>query len=372
MAYDRCVLGDREVAALYASARDGDLPAFQHAVVDLWERVDETAEVLDRIVPLFAMVPPTVAGQLALGAVRRYRAGATAAGLVEAVAEGLRRMLTDAVEFAAAWRRLAGRDDPLPDPDGGQEPFEHAVRTLSRDRRWPRKSVSQHEAMRLSGGWFLLDDWVSAANGLLVLRAVRAELPHRDELTRLVRRLDALRPDMVCLAGLLDVLDDEPLIVVHRARQRAFLLTMSGVGDNFQLHTLIADTLSRHDLVEDITPEPDWVAAATTGPPGTSDRTRALFQLTDGDGMAIPIDGRPALIPPHRGRRVVVIDPPAYGRSWDLGRGYEDMVPEVRLAQVLGPQDAGSVAGPINQTGPRLSHAHYERRTGRVSLIYQA
>jgi len=349
------------------------MPAFQHAVVDLWERVDETADVLDKIVPLFAMVPSAVSGQLALGAVGLYRRGAPeGGGLVAAVADGLHRVMTDAVAFADAWQKLAGRNTALPVPDdGGQDQFDHAVVTLSRRRRWPRRALSADEATRYAGAWFLLDDWMTAAAGLLVLREVRAGLPHRDEVTRLVHRLDLLRPDMSCLAGLLDVLDDEPLIVVHRARRQAFRLSISGVGDNFQLHTLIADALSRAGLIEDITPEPDWVAAATTGPPDSSDRTRALFQLTDGDGMAVPIDGRPALIPLHRSRRVVVIDPQEYGRSWDLGRTYEDMVPEVRLEEALGPQDAGSVAGPINRPGPQLSHVHYERRTGQVSLIYQ-
>ena len=365
--------GDDETAALYAAARSADLPAFQHAVLDLWERVGEAADVLDRIVPLFAMVPPAVSGQLALGAVRAYRLGAPEGGLVEAVADGLRRALTDALAFADAWQKLAGRNTALPvSGDDSQGQFNHAVVTLSRDRRWPRKAIAADEAARYAGAWFLLDDWMSAASGLLVLRDVRADLPHRGELTGLVRRLDALRPDMFCLAGLLDVLDDEPLIVVHRDQRRAFRLSISGVGDNFQLHTLIADALSRDALIADIVPDPDWVAAATTGPPDACDRTRALFQLTDGDGMAVPIDGRPALIPLHRGRRVVVMDPPAYGRSWDLGRTYEDMVPQVRLEEVLGPEDVGSVAGPIKRPGPQLSHAHYERRTGRVSLMYQA
>jgi len=356
---------------LYGAARDADLSAFQHAVVDLWKRVDETSDVLDRIVPLFAMVPPAVSGQLALGAVRLHRRGAAEGGLVTAVTEGVRRVLADAVAFADAWPGVAGRNTPVPDPDGGQELFDHAVATLSRERRWPRKALPPDEVARFAGAWFLLDDWMSAMNGLLVRRDVRAGLAHRDELIRLVRRLDPLRPDMLGLAGLLDVLDDEPLVVVHRARRRAFRLTVSGVGDNFQLHTLIADTLSRNGLVEDITPEPDWVAAATTGPPDASDRTRALFQLTDGDGMAIPIDARPALIPLHRGRRVLVIDPPAYGRSWDLGRSYDDMVPELRFEQELGPADALGVAGPITRPGPQRSHVHYERRTGRITLFHQ-
>jgi hypothetical protein len=47
------------------------------------------------------------------------------------------------------------------------------------------------------------------------------------------------------------------------------------------------------------------------------------------------------------------------------------MVPEVHLEEVLGPQAAAGVAGQFGTPDPGLSHAHYERRTGRVSLIYQ-
>ncbi|MEU4221213.1 hypothetical protein [Actinoplanes sp. NPDC026623] len=176
---------------------------------------------------------------------------------------------------------------------------------------------------------------------------------------------------MRCLVELLDVLDDEPLIVIHRARRQAFRLSMSGVSDNFQLYTLIADTLNRHDPAENPAPDPDWVAAATTGPLDASDRIRALFQLTDGDGMAVSVEGRPALIPLHRGRRVVVIDPATTGCSWDLGRNHEKMVPELRLEEVLGPREAGSVSGPINRPGPRMSHIHYDRRAGQVRHYYQ-
>ena len=41
--------------------------------------------------------------------------------------------------------------------------------------------------------------------------------------------------------GLTLVLDDEPLIVLDPDSGRGFHLTMSGIGDNYQLHTLLAD-----------------------------------------------------------------------------------------------------------------------------------
>jgi hypothetical protein len=40
------------------------------------------------------------------------------------------------------------------------------------------------------------------------------------------------------------VLDDEPLIVLDPGSGGGFQLTMSGMGDNYQLHTLVADRLA--------------------------------------------------------------------------------------------------------------------------------
>lgn len=47
------------------------------------------------------------------------------------------------------------------------------------------------------------------------------------------------------LPGLAQVLDDEPVVVIDNASGRGFRLTMSGVGDNFQLHTLLAGPADR-------------------------------------------------------------------------------------------------------------------------------
>ena len=44
--------------------------------------------------------------------------------------------------------------------------------------------------------------------------------------------------------GLTLVLDDEPLIVLDPDSGCGFQLTMSGIGDNYQLHTLLADRLT--------------------------------------------------------------------------------------------------------------------------------
>lgn len=66
------------------------------------------------------------------------------------------------------------------------------------------------------------------------------------------------------------MLDDEPVVVIDHATGHGFRLTMSGVGDNFQLHTPLADRLigdPARGLLAGPRPAPAWVAAATTAPP---------------------------------------------------------------------------------------------------------
>jgi hypothetical protein len=110
------------------------------------------------------------------------------------------------------------------------------------------------------------------------------------------------------------VLDDEPILVVDHVTGRGFRLTMSGVGDNFQRHTLIDDpgrrpgTRARRRRI----PGASLVAAATTAPPQppADDPIQRRFRLFDGTGAYICPEGRPADIPPVDGVRVIVLYPP--------------------------------------------------------------
>ncbi|MBB2947737.1 hypothetical protein FB565_007508 [Actinoplanes lutulentus] len=338
------MLGDQEVAGLYAAADSGDLTSFQTQIPQLWRAVaqaepSEATEVLERITGLFERVPRPAAAYLAVVAGRLVDRGAAPGTLPGVLADALVEILELATGFVTAWRRALGSSAPLPAGDGEQQDFDAAVVALTRSSRLPwRRGSTVDEAVALAGAWFTLGEWQTPVVALLHSREVRADFPRRPEITALITRLREDRHDLQGLRNLLAILDDEPLIVVHREQRRGYRVRISGVGDNFQLYTLLADTLigdPGQGLLDGDRPEPSWVAAATTGPADAADQIDARFQLTDGDGQYIPLEGRPADIPLSRGSRVIVLDRVAVSRSWDVGRRHDCAAPEVRLDEIL-------------------------------------
>ncbi|MFD4670951.1 hypothetical protein ACFWNN_14535 [Lentzea sp. NPDC058450] len=179
------------------------------------------------------------------------------------------------------------------------------------------------------------DSWESILLVPLQDEDVRAGLPHRDRLLR------ATSSDTF-LYGLLSVIDLEPLLVLHTPTRTGFEVTIGGIGDNFQLHTLLAYRL----IPAHIPGEPlrqSWVEAASVGedlqPPGG---IHGQFELTDALGDKIWNEGRPADIPLHEGRRIVVLSPLTYQRSWNTGRIYPLMTPMVDVTGVLSSDEASA------------------------------
>jgi hypothetical protein len=140
--------------------------------------------------------------------------------------------------------------------------------------------------------------------------------------------------------GLSSVLDDESLIVLDPGSGQGFALAMSGIGDNFQLHTLLADRLRGH--LTSRPPELGWVHAATDGPPQVQPPEAVIrrFRLFDGHGAYLHPEGIPADIEPLDGTRVLVLHPPNGRFAWGAGRSYQHMTPALTLNRVLPPQEA--------------------------------
>jgi hypothetical protein len=185
------------------------------------------------------------------------------------------------------------------------------------------------------------DSWEPALVLPLQHEDIRANLPHRD-------RLLAAVPSDTWLHGLLLVLDLEPLLVLHPASGQGFEVTIGGLGDNYQLHTLLAYRLIP-SLIAGEPPLESWVDAASVGPelepPGG---IRGQFELSDASGETIWNEGRPCDIPLFEGRRVVVLGPPPYARSWNAGRLYPMMTPMVDVTRVLPSDEAASWLGKIS------------------------
>src|SRR5205814_5151720 len=121
-------------------------------------------------------------------------------------------------------------------------------------------------ANRLLGGWYLLDTWCRPITTLLQREDARRTVPDRAGLTAAVAVLAEHRDELDWIVGLLKVVDGDRLVVLHRESRQGYLLTTSGVSDNFQLHTLLAGVLIGEPatgLIPGERPDPRWFAAAT-------------------------------------------------------------------------------------------------------------
>jgi hypothetical protein len=189
-------------------------------------------------------------------------------------------------------------------------------------------------------------------------KSLRATARARPELLEGTLRLDALAgSDRSFLATMLHVLDNELLLVLHVEQEKGFDVRISGLTDNFQLHTLLAGAIIG-------TPVLGWVKGeapsqralaqcrdADPGPQGGEEVTGAFNlhnwtalqadgSLAGGHGQDasdhwIWNEGWPAEIVPFEGRRIVLLGPPPYIRGWRAGRQFRGMPGELLVEQRL-------------------------------------
>jgi hypothetical protein len=172
-------------------------------------------------------------------------------------------------------------------------------------------------------------------------------------------RLAEINGDAHCLSVLLSVLDDEPFLVFHPATNQGYRLRVSGVADNFQLHTLLADSLikpagssllGRLRSSTDGLPgaRPHALAAAVArgdGPQESDAPSQGVWNLynwtaVQSDGCLpanVPSshwvwgEGKPGDIECFEGFRVVLLGPPSYVRTWNTARFF----PALRASVII-------------------------------------
>lgn len=300
---------------------------------------EEVQAELARLVPVLEQIPFGMGGDLAqlAGSMADY---GTDPAVVFPVLVG---RATEAMEQAARFQQLHGEAfAEVPDAD---DPAQIEA-TLERFVGGAAKrGMTEQDASMLVQAWFCGGQWVQPVLYLSQRKDVRTMPPER---SRLIAAIEPMRERIGIanwLYGLLQVLDDEPLIVLHRASGRGFRVTISGIGDNFQLHTLLAAALigdEAQGMLPGERPSDAEIAAASDGENlEPSGGIRGNFNLVDAYGEWIWNEGRPADIPVLEGMRVVVIDPPPYERTWNAGRVYPLMPPTLT---VHGPLPADEAA----------------------------
>ena len=267
--------------------------------------------------------------------------GADPAVVLEPLANQVAAGLMGAVVFPERWSALTGTEVP---PGDAKERLPEVM-----DR------ISDSDDAVAAMCWFTIDEWMPAMLVTLQQREARRMLPYREELLAAATAAGGVVDGAHWLYGLLMVLDDEPAIVLHRETGRGYRVTFGGIGDNFQLHTLLAATLIGDPdagLLPGIPPRPQWVAAATDGDLQPAVPVEGQFNLVDGYGKWIWNEGRPADIPHMDGTRVIVLDPPPYPRRWNIGRVYPLMRPTLT---VDGPLPADEAARWLARVAPEAS-----------------
>jgi hypothetical protein len=199
-------------------------------------------------------------------------------------------------------------------------------------------------ALAIALSWHDVQHWLGLALTLMTRREFRDLVPAKAEIAEVASELGEHDERAECLADLAQVLDDEPLVVLDSATGRGFHLTMSGIGDNFQLHTLLADRLIgdvAQGLLAGVRPDVSWVAAATAGPTEPPNGLiRRSLRLFDASGQYVSPEGLPADIAVRDGVRVLVAYPPSGDYFWTSGRVFEVMTPDLRLDRTLTAQEA--------------------------------
>ena len=322
-----------------------DLDAAESAYAEFNARLPESdpaelAAAIDVVASRLESLSLSEGQQLALIGGRLVEQGAPAVPLMRAVEPKVIDGLMWAAIFPRGWE-AASYGAPLPDPEDDEVIVEDVLDQLMRNLA--HAEMTEEEANSLTEAWFSVGSWMQAMVAAAQPTDGRRAMVSKDEV------IDALAPiyedyseqfsAAYWLNGLLLVLDDEPLIVLHRASGSGYRVTIGGIGDNFQLHTLLADRLvgnAGSGLIYDVRPEPEWVAAADTGadlePAGGID---GQFDLIDAYGDMILNEERPYDIPELDGVRVVVLDPLPHPRNWNAGRVYASMPPTVRLDEIM-------------------------------------
>lgn len=328
-------------AALVDALRQRDERAFDETMRSIVGQAQqaspqELTEALETLRPAMESIPFGMGVEPARLAAGFVELGGDPLVLLETLAVRVCEGLELAARFPAMWEAEASGEKLPSSEESNKIPF-----VMERLR-------SSDESGYGAQAWFTMQEWIPGLLLPLQQAVARKALARNQDLAaRLIRAVEAtteLIDGAHWLHGLLLVVDDEKVVVLHRASSRGYELTIGGIGDNFQLHTLLAAHLigdPARGLIEGTPPDPIWVAAASNGPDlQPAGGIRGQFNLVDFRGEWIWNEGRPRDIPKLDGVRVIVLDPSPYQQSWNTGRVYPLMYPSVSLDRQLSEVEA--------------------------------
>ena len=153
------------------------------------------------------------------------------------------------------------------------------------------------------------------------------------------------------LQKLLPVLDNEPLVVIDPARGVGIAVRMSGVTDNFQLHTLLMSLMPRRWYERRRVSNAALAVAMGLGPQQSGEVISGCWNLYQVGALGpagriastqrqspqhwIWGEGTPTDISVIDGHRVVLLGPPSYVRTWPSVRLFSSLKAGLHDVQVL-------------------------------------
>ena len=335
---------DDAVAEMARVARSGTstTAAFEDAVRGVWDAAARnpapiTSAAIRAMLPLLSIASPVRAGFVALCCGGLVERGAEPDIAREVIVQRLRAILPDAAAFAAAALELnAAQSTTDEDADPAAIVDELASQV-----------AQQHST--LAWAWTGLDLFGRAAIAMLGRSKLGRQAARGDALlVSGLARLAPVQPLADWLAQLLAILDDEEILVLHPGLGRGYRVRISGIVDNFQLHTLLAGA-----LIGD--PAQGWLPGQPAAPKilaaarGASPMARAVFNLVGWRGLNaagqlpasgdqshwISGDGTPADIEPFEGLRVILLGTPPAARTWTAETRFPGLVAELQVLEQL-------------------------------------
>ena len=338
-----------------AASQAPDFPDAVHDVFRLSSHVstDELAIAMEALTPVLSDSEPAagIAADLSVLAGALVESGAPAGEVGLEVLRQLGRYGQAAVAFMHAWDKTGG--GPLPGPTEVGEPEETRV-----------EDVLGENAPLATVGWWTSLRYGLAAKAMLgdaeVRAAVRADASALDGLGQIVQALSTHLSEFREVAELLRMAEADTALVLERASQRGFRVRFDGIGDNFQLHTLLADALIGKEgrMLAGTRPDPRWTAACLDAPADPlADVVEGEWDLVGGDGTWVGNEAVPGDIPVVDGERVLVLEAQSLSHSWRAGRRHPHITGSLSVVSEL-PSDqaqawwsrvhpAGSVRHPL-------------------------
>ncbi|GAA4936525.1 hypothetical protein GCM10023224_16720 [Streptomonospora halophila] len=308
----------QELIDASVSTDPGRFPPAVHTVHQLAAEVppSERELALEALGPFLGggHTAPGVAADLSLIAGALVEMGADPGPAGAEVVRLLRSIGQGAAVFLHAWEQTGGGLAPEPDE----------ITAAAEERVAARLGESAPTATVC---WWTIRRYGLAARTMLttagVRSAVRADSELRAELVAISNQLSGVLPEFGEIRALLRMAEATSAVVLDRSSGRAFRVLFDGIGDNFQLHTLLADALIGPEGrgLPGRRPDPRWTAAFRDGRPDPQARVvQGWWNLVALDGSWVWNEGVPADIPTVDGEHVLVLEEQPYPRSWNAGR----------------------------------------------------